>query len=236
MSKVIGFIPARGGSKEIPRKNIHLLNGKPLLSYTVAAALESGVCDSVVVSSEDEEILNTAMSHGADTDQRPPALAQDDSTVDDVLAEYIDRTGLDDQSVIMLLQPTSPLRQAVHIKDSLAWFRENAEHQSHAQILMSVYQIDSRFVYAYQEDGSLMKPICDWASAYQHRQNLPNIYLPNRAIYIFTVGAFLEERKIPKNRIVPFVMSEEESVDIDTEEDMRRTSYYLMGMPERRTL
>lgn len=234
MPNVIGFIPARGGSKAIPRKNLHMLNGKPLLSYTIEAALKSAVCNRVIVSSEDEEILEVAQKYNAEADPRPIDLAQDSSTLDEVLVEFIQRRKLNLDDIIIVLQPTSPLRDEKHLLDAYHWYVENAAHQSHAQVLMSVYQVDSKALYAYCEDGSFMKPVCEWASSLQVRQSLPNVYLPNRAIYIFSVGAFLLENRIPKHHIVPFVMTEEESVDIDTEEDLRRCSYYLMGLPERR--
>lgn len=235
MAKVIGFIPARGGSKGIPRKNIHMLNGQPLINYTVTAALESGDCDTVVVSTEDEEIKQIARAAGASVDNRPAALAGDDTSIDEVILEYIQRNACEADDIIMLLQPTSPLRKSTHIREALQWFLDNICEQNNAEVLLSVYQADSKNLYLYREDGSFMKPVCDWATSIRQRQALPNVYLPNRAIAIFKVGAFLAEGHIPKHHIVPFVMSKEESVDIDTTDDLRRTSYYLVNQPERRS-
>lgn len=236
MPNVFGFIPARGASKELPRKNIQLLNAKPLLVYSVEAALNSMVCNEVVVSTEDDEISDVAMKAGAIVDQRSADLAQDESTMDEVIEEFIKRRELADDDVIVLLRPTSPLRNDEHIKEAFQWYRENADHQCHAQALLSVYKIDSRVLHAYCEEGAFMKPVCEWAPAIYSRHSLPHVYLPNGAINIFNAGGFREANQIPKHHIVPFVMTEQESVDIDTEDDFRRCSYYLMNLPERRSL
>lgn len=229
MAKVVGFIPARSGSKGLIGKNIKALNGKPLLAYTVEAALASKVFDTLVVSSDDDEILEVARNYGAAVDKRPNNLAADESLIADVLADYIARAKLSEKTTIVLLQPTSPLRTAAHIEEALTWFQENV-----CDGLVSVKQLDSNVLYAYVQDQAYLAPISPLRDEFPRRQELPNVYIPNGALYIFSVAAFNAQDGIPKTKLVPFVMSEVESVDIDTEEDMRLCSHYLMNKPERR--
>jgi len=223
MSEVIALIPARSGSKGLTDKNIRLLNGKPLLAYTIDAAHSSGVFNEVVVSSDSDEILSLADNFGANSHRRDPEFAQDDSEMDPVIQEFIEHRQLNSDAIIILLQPTSPLREGKHIAEAYQWFLEST-----CDSVVSVYTITSKFLKAYTQEDNFLSPICDIETAYTRRQDLPTVFMPNGAIYIFRVGSFNKENKIPRQRSVPFVMLEESSQDIDTERDLASCSRYLM--------
>src|ERR1041385_7104920 len=117
--KGICIIPARGGSKRIPRKNILPLNGKPLISYTIRAALDAGVLHHVVVSTDDPEIKSVALAEGAQVDDRPPHMAGDTVTKVEVVREYLERTKASNHyDMVAALLPTCPFRTAQHIKEA----------------------------------------------------------------------------------------------------------------------
>ncbi|GAB1266420.1 acylneuraminate cytidylyltransferase family protein [Aurantivibrio infirmus] len=227
MSQVIALIPARSGSKGLSDKNIRLLNGKPLLAYTIDAAHASGVFDEIVVSSDSDEILTIAESFGAGTHRRDPSLSQDDSAMDPVIAEFIEQGNMSPDTTVILLQPTSPLREGRHIAEALQWFLESS-----CSSVISVYTIPSKFLKASIQKDNFLVPICDLDTAYTRRQDLPTVYMPNGAIYIFSVEHFLLENKIPRQRSVPYVMLEECSLDIDNEKDLAQCSRYLMDKQE----
>jgi CMP-N,N'-diacetyllegionaminic acid synthase len=216
MSKVIALIPARGGSKGIKQKNVAPLLGKPLIDYSIAAARSSGVIDEVYVSSDDELILSVALSLGAKTIRRSPALALDESPTDPLIAEFIAHENLSASDIIVLLQPTSPLRMPHHIIDSLQRFRAHPSCRS----LISVYEVNNKYLKAYIAGGEFLTPLAGTNTSYSRRQDLPSVVMPNGALYIFTVAEFLREQKIPRSQIISYVMSEAESLDIDTPGDL----------------
>ena len=116
-NKVLAVIPARGGSKRLPKKNIMLLGGKPLVTWTIEAGLKSKYIDTLIVSSDDKEILDISMYAGANVIKRPPKFAADDSKTSDAIKHVI-KTVAEDFDFIVLLQPTSPLRTEKHIDDA----------------------------------------------------------------------------------------------------------------------
>src|ERR687888_2652879 len=115
--QVLALIPARGGSKGIPRKNLATLAGRPLLAWTIDAALGSRAVTRTVVSTEDDEIAEAARSLGAEVLTRPPELADDDTPMQPVIAHALGELGAPD--VLVLLQPTSPLRRAEHVDEAV---------------------------------------------------------------------------------------------------------------------
>ena len=216
MSKVIAIIPARGGSKGIKNKNIIPLLGKPLLAYSIEAAQKSGVIDEIYVSSDSAEILSVARDYGAKAIERDPSLALDETPTDPVITEFILKTKLESKDIILLLQPTSPLRTAQHIREALAEFRDFPG----CFCLIGVYEINNKYLKAYIGGGEFLRPVGGEHTSYTRRQDLPSLYMPNGAIYIFTVGDFLREEKIPRSHTIPYLMSVDDSMDIDTPEDL----------------
>ncbi len=216
MPKFVALIPARGGSKGVRRKNLRDIAGKPLLQHTVDAAKGCPSITSIYLSSEDDEILAAGEAMGCTLVRRPPALAQDASAANDVVFDFFAQVPLADSDVILYLQPTSPLRTSAHLDDALAQMAAAG-----APGLVAVTELDKSPYKAFglDADGRLESLFGETYSNYG-RQQLPRTYMPNGAIYIFTKRFFVERGGFPSNGSLPYIMSEAESVDIDTENDL----------------
>lgn len=225
MANVIALIPARGGSKGIKYKNIVTLGDKPLLAYSIQAAVESGVINHIYVSSDDDNILSVAKEYGAEVIKRDAALARDESPTDPVITECIHKANLAPKDIIVLLQPTSPLRTAQHIREALAEYRDFPTCHS----LISVYELNNKYLKAYVGGGEFLHPVAGEHTSYTRRQDLPSLYMPNGALYIFSVAEFMREEKIPRTHIIPYLMSEAESLDIDTPDDLAVAAQQLQA-------
>ncbi len=215
MSKVFALVPARGGSKTIPQKNIVPLLDQPLLAYTLQAANAAEVFDQVFVSSDDDQILAVGHYYGAEKFKRDPHLGLNEATLDSVVAEFIHRVKPEPKDIVVVLLPTSPLRTSRHIRDALAEFKDFPT----CHCLISVYEISSKYFNAYVGGGEFLHPLSGEHVSYMKRHDLPSLYLPNRAIYIFRVTDFLAKEKIPDTHLVPFLMSEADSLEVSCEED-----------------
>lgn len=223
MSKVIALIPARGGSKGIPYKNIALLAGKPLIFYSISAAQAASVFDGIYVSSDDAKILSVAEKFGAALIHRNPASAQDHSPSNAVIEEFIAQQKLLSDDIIVLLQPTSPLRSSADIEAALSLFKQHPE----CATLISVCAADNKFLYAFLGADPYVKPVSPEHMKISRRQDLPSIYLPNGAVYIFTVSNFQREQSIPQENVIAYKMSAINSIDIDTQDDFEKAEFYL---------
>ena len=146
----LAIIPARGGSKRLPRKNVEDLCGKPLIAWSIEAGLKSKYIDKVVVSSDDEEILNTASKLRIDTIKRPDILASDTATSFDVIKHVLSISK--NYDYVVLLQPTSPLRNNTHIDKAIKLL-----DQKNADAIISVCEMDHSPLWSntLQEDGAL---------------------------------------------------------------------------------
>lgn len=203
---ITALIPARGGSKGVKNKNIRNFRDKPLIRHTIDAAIESGIFNQIFVSSDSKEILD--LCSDVTCYWRPKHLALDNTPMDAVITDFIDHIEMDGLDQIMLLQPTSPLRTAQEIRMAQKAF-------TYGDALVSVNKVPSEYLKGYIQIGHYLKPIYDNKS--DRRQDLPDFYIPNGAIYLFNKYGFLNNYRIPKTNIVPFLMHS--SLDIDTEED-----------------
>lgn len=215
---VVAIITARGGSKGIPRKNLYPINGKPLILYTVDAALGAGSIDQVVVSSDDPAILEVSRKGGAEPLLRPDSLALDHTPTSAVIEHAIEQLGLKHTTYIVLLQPTSPLRTAEDIESA---FHSLTDSQANALISVFIPEHHPMKAYCLDANGCLTG-LWDKESPYRPRQELPEAYMPNGAIYIFTVSDFIKTGKISTTKAIPFVMSAIKSIDIDRVEDITK--------------
>lgn len=219
MGKIIALITARGGSKGLPGKNIMPMLGMPLIGWSIKAALDSPLVDECYVSSNDSNILRVAENLGAKLIERPEALATDLSSSEEVINHFI--SILKDRCVecddILLLQPTSPIRTSEHIGEAIKEFKERG-----AECIISVFEPKHSPAKAFKQaqDGRLTGMINE-SAPYTSRQLLPRALQPNGAIYLFKVNAFLREKGIPKFNVYPYLMSEEDSIDIDDLDDFK---------------
>jgi len=227
--KVLALIPARGGSKGIPNKNILKINKKALIAYTIEAALECDYIDSVVVSTDSEAIAKTSIKLGAEVPFiRPIELAGDKSrSVDAVIHAITSLKALGrEYDYICLLQVTSPLRTASDIAGALKTFVKNQEKS-----LLSVSEVSESpiLMRKIDENGHLL-PLMNCNSSVR-RQDMPAFYRVNGAIYINKADSINEETSFNDNEIA-YIMDKTHSVDIDGYEDIALMKYYL-GLLER---
>jgi CMP-N,N'-diacetyllegionaminic acid synthase len=218
---VVALVPARGGSKGIPRKNLSQLAGKPLIAHTIIAAQQAALVDVTWVSSDDEEILKFSASLGAQTLIRPTELADDCASADGVVHHFL--ASLPDpvrqqDAVIVYLQPTSPLRDETHIDRAL-----EAMELAKADGVMSVVEANKAPQKAFRlDENGRLKSLFDERLSNARRQDLPRCFYPNGAIYAFRISAFLSRQGFPSNGSIPFIMSYTDSIDIDTAADLTR--------------
>lgn len=217
---IIGVIPARGGSKGIPGKNIIPVRAKPLIVYTIEAARESGVLTQTVVTSDDDAILRVAEAAGATPLKRPLKLASDTASSEVAVMHALDTLENEGKTfdLLLLLQPTSPLRTARDIQNAVKLFREK-----NASALISVYEPEHSPYKAFTVNNEgFLQGIVDNASPFRRRQDLPKAYYPNGAIYLITVEAFRAGSAFYTDHTVPYIMPSERSIDVDTMDDVRR--------------
>lgn len=223
---VIGLIPARGGSKGVPRKNMRMIGAKPLIEFTIQAALSSRYVDHVYLSSDDDEILLCGSAKGAHSIQRPAEFASDTASAGDVVTHFFGEIPgrlAEQDPYVVYLQPTSPLRSAEHI--DLAMEQMEAQH---AHTLVSVVEMSPSPFKAFSLDGNgRLHSLFDEKMSNARRQDLPKAFIPNGAIYIFRISDFMARAGFPSNGSVSFVMNEADSIDIDTEEDVRCLEHIL---------
>jgi len=214
--RIVTIIPARGGSKGVPRKNIKLLNGKPLIAYTIEASLKSGVIDRVIVSTEDKEIAEVAKQYGAEVIVRPSELAQDHSLTDPVMLhalEELEKSGYY-PDLISLIQPTSPLLNAESIKIAVEAVIQRNFDSCFTAFLPGGYEFKWRHV----EKGIFERADYPLEKT-PRRQDLPKIYHENGAFYITRTDLFKRtvNRLGGSNARISLVeMNLEDSLQIDT--------------------
>lgn len=211
--KSLCIIPARGGSKRFPRKNISLLNGKPLIIYSVETAIASGLFDKVIVSTEDNEIAEIAMRAGAIIHDRDPQFASDIVRLPEVCMAVLHdlNTKTENYKTFCLLQPTCPLRTVRDLTESLSLLSEK-----NANYVISVCEYeDPPFWALWQDKNGYLKFY--WGEEYiTSRDNLPSLYRHNGSIIWAKTQVFLKEGEFMSgNMITPYFMPFERSVDID---------------------
>ncbi|EWH06144.1 acylneuraminate cytidylyltransferase [Pseudoalteromonas lipolytica SCSIO 04301] len=217
----IALITARGGSKGLPKKNTLLLNNKPVISWTIEAALQSNSIEQVYVSTEDDEIKRICKSYkDVKIIDRPLELASDTASSEEVIwhaYEYFTthRVSVD---TIALLQPTSPLRIALDIDNAYEEFVKN-----NASMVLSVFEPSHSPIKAYILNGNgQLTGLYNSQAPYTRRQDLPSAYQPNGAIYIFSCSEFIKEKKLPRNMVFPYIMSQSDSIDLDSYNDLKQ--------------
>ena len=226
--KSIAIIPARSGSKGIKDKNIRLLNGKPLMAYTIEAALQSKMFDCVHVSTDSEQYAKIARDSGADVPfLRESSLATDNASTWDTLRSVIENYNQIEKNfdVVTLLQPTSPLRNEEDICRAFQIFSEKD-----ADSVISVCELEHsiQICNTLGEDGS-MKGFIDM-NVVGRRQALSTYYRLNGAIYIQRADYLMKKRDLYGDKSYAYVMSKEHSVDIDDMFDFTMAEALLKKM------
>lgn len=222
--EILTVIPARGGSKGIPRKNIKDLAGRPLLAYTAEAALNSKRLGRVILSTDDDEIKKVGFSLGLEVlFTRPSKLAQDYTPGTPVIQHAVKI--FEEQThycpeVIVVLQPTSPFRTSKHIDEAVEIF-----HQKKADSLVSMTEVPHNMnpysIMKLKKDG-MVEPFLDYDENKNIRQKKPKFYARNgAAIYICTYECLMKKNSLFGKAILPYFMDKEDSLDLDDEVDWR---------------
>jgi len=215
--KPLVVIPARGGSKRLPGKNIKLLNGKPLIHYTIDAAREVFDDDVICVSTDDQKIKRVSEQTGLEIPfLRPAELATDTADTRSVLLHafhYYKANMSYEADTIVLLQPTSPLRKAKHIREALELYHSGLD------MVVSVKETNSNpyfVLYEENQKGYLEK---SKKGNFTRKQDVPKVWELNGAVYVMNVESLLNAQPAAFKKVVKYEMGEMESVDVDTELD-----------------
>lgn len=220
--KILTIIPARGGSKGVPRKNIRTLNGKPLIAYSIEAALQSKYLDSkhIICSTDDEEIAAVARKFGARVPfMRPAQLATDEASTISVIEHALDWMEREQQMAydyVLLLQATSPFRKAKHIDDVLQLMQTTDKD---AVVSVCLAQDSPYLMKVLNEEGELTDLLPQQRSV-TRRQDFPPVYVLNGAIYLTKTNSIRLYHSMVAGKVLPYVMSKEDSLDIDDEMDL----------------
>ena len=219
----LAVIPARGGSKRLPRKNLLDLAGKPLIAWTIEAAKNSKYIDHFIVSTDDQEISDVSKKHGAEVLTRPAELANDIASSVDVVLHAIAAQS-QSYDYVILLQPTSPLRTAEHIDEAIELLFEK-----NANAVISVCETDHSPLWAntLPEDGNMGSFIREEVQG-KRSQDLPNFYKLNGAIYLINSASLKQSKSfIQATNSYAYIMSKKDSVDIDTDLDFEFVSLLI---------
>ena len=214
--KILAVIPARGGSKGLPGKNTKELCGKPLICWTIDAARGTLKDEDICVSTDYQSIADIVEHYGLKVPfLRPDSLASDTATTRDTIIHALDYyKGLGkDYDVVLLLQPTSPLRTTKHVKEALALYRPDLD------MVVSVKRSHAAVVIAHDDENGFLIPTLNTNAG--RRQDMTEYYEYNGAIYVINVQSLYFNETLNFKRKIKYVMSEESSVDIDTELDLK---------------
>lgn len=228
--KILALVPARGGSKRLPGKNIRLLGGKPLINWTIDIAKESELFCDILVSTDCSEIAIVAEKCGALVPWlRPDELSNDVASSVNVaihaLNWYEATFGLVDG--VCLLQPTSPFRSTSDISGAVSLFFENGKNA-----VVSVGLSDFHPAWCFYNRNNTLVPILDWVEVNKRSQDLEPAYVLNGSIYIISPADLRSEHTFLTKKTTPFILNEKAaSLDIDTSEDWLKAESYLISSP-----
>ncbi|MEX2231674.1 MAG: acylneuraminate cytidylyltransferase family protein [Cyclobacteriaceae bacterium] len=218
---VFGLICARGGSKGIPRKNIKYLGGKPLIAWTIEAALASKYIDKLIISSEDIEILNIAKEYGCEAPfVRPLELGLDDTPAMDPIIHAVQQMKSFDY--VINLQPTSPLRTTEDIDKAIEICLDEDQ-----KFLVSVCESDKHPIWMYFLEKKSLKPVINNTDPNIRRQDVEPCYSLNGAIYIGPCQNLLKTNSFLSPETLAYIMPKSRSVDLDDQLDFDFCSYLL---------
>ena len=236
---VLGVIPARGGSKRVKRKNIRPLAEKPLIAYTIQSAIKSKKINRLIVSTDDPEIAKIAEEYGAEVPfLRPASLAQDDTPDQPVFQHALKSLSKQDgyePDIVLNLRPTTPFKTPKTIAKVIEKMRETK-----ADIVRTMSPVEGvnhpYWMYNMKSDCKMV-PFLDTinVSDYYQRQLLPEVYRINGVVDAYTKGTIIKGNMLANKNLYGLVISEEESIDIDTEFDFL-LSEYLFQMGDKESL
>ena len=219
-NRVTALIPARAGSRGIPRKNVRLLAGKPLVAWTIEASLSSDAVDCTYISTNDPEVAVIAADYGCEVLRRPNEISDDTASADDVIRHFLDETNA--SGSLVYLQPTSPMRSGNDIDSAIKLL---ASGRSQAVFSVCVAAEKPEWMYRMRQDLLLDPILAD--SSRSRRQDLAKAYLLNGAIYAFRLPSYHRVGKLRELQALGYEMPSERSIDIDGEREWRMAERLL---------
>ena len=223
-SAFVALVPMRAGSKGLPGKNLRDLAGLPLYAHSVRVAQEAGA-EAVLLSTDIAAVLAADHGPGVIPVERPPELASDSAPMAGVVLHALSAEAglaIDDDAIVVLLQPTSPLRSADDVLRAVQFIARDE-----GQLAMGVTQVDSGVLkYGRVIDGRFA-PLSRPEHCFANRQSLPPVYRPNGAVYAFRAGWFRRNGGFETPDIVAVEMNETRSIDVDCLEDLERAADWL---------
>lgn len=224
----ICFIPAKGYSRRLPKKNLQLIGGKTLIARAVESSISSQCFSKIIVSSNDDEILDIAVKFGVTAIRRPDNLCADDIRAKDVLKYHLDNMQEEYDSVAMLM-PSNPLRNEIHIKEAYQIY-----NSSSVNTLISVVEYDFNPSMAMSiNTNGILKPFNTEVFKWQRENQFPKYYHFNGAIFIAAYGYFMKNITFLDDSTMAYVMDKYSSIDIDTEDDLKLAEYYYEVVNDR---
>jgi CMP-N,N'-diacetyllegionaminic acid synthase len=219
VSRIVAIVPARAGSKGVPGKNIRKLAGRTLLDYTALAARDSGVIDRIVLSTDSDEIADAGTRAGMEVPfMRPAALAQDDTPMLPVIQHAIESLAVDGWTpdVIVLLQPTSPLRRASHVRDAVTRLKETK-----ADSVVSVIELPRHLSpdYVMRIDDGVLRPFLPEGAGVTRRQDARPAYSREGTVYACWRATLERWGNIYGERCQPLILDAADSLSIDSPDD-----------------
>ncbi len=234
--EVLALIPARGGSKSIPRKNIRLFAGHPLIAYSIAAGLQAERVMRVIVSTDDEEIAAISRQYGAETPFLRPAEYSQDHTADLPVFQHALHWLAEQQNyhpeIVVQLRPTSPLRRVAHIDLAVAGLIEHPEADAIRTVCIP---FQNPFKMWRIETDGFMRPLIESIVPGQKirepynmpRQVLPEVYWQTGYVDAAWTATLMEKQSMTGDKILPLVIDPEDWIDIDSPDDWRRAERLL---------
>jgi len=223
MMRTLAVIPARGGSKGVPRKNLRNLGGEPLIAHTIRAALGSTTLTRTIVSTDDEEIAEVSRSFGADVPFiRSEELSSDTAASVSVAInalQFCEDSENETYDIVVLLQPTTPFRSSGDIDKAVCLLVENPAAES-AITVAPMGACNPHYFYRKKSQGELWEPVSGSASLERRRQDLEELFIRTGAVYAVRRSYLLHEKRLMSDESLALVMKENESINIDTEFDL----------------
>ena len=211
------LIPAKKNSRGIKNKNLIKINGKSLVERTLKESFASKLTNLIYVSSDSEDILNLAKKYNSIPIKRQKKFCSSSASANSVILHFI--SVLPDNLIranpwIFYLQPTSPLRKKKHLIEACKLLKKN-------KAVISVYETESNLFKGLYKSGKYLFPLVKENFLTENRQKLKKTFYPNGAIYIFKLKDFLKKKKVPISKSTPYIMSQADSLDIDSISDLR---------------
>ncbi|MFC1768269.1 cytidylyltransferase domain-containing protein [Nanoarchaeota archaeon] len=219
MTKILGIIPQRKGSKGLPGKGTIDLNGKAVIEYTLSSAKKASLIDKIIVSTDDDKVSSISSKWDVDVVNRPPEIAQDDTPMIDVIKhsiEYFKNKG-EIFDTVVLLQPTSPLRKNDDINKAITQFKDKD-----AKSLISMGEVSHENPYiSFTINNGIIEPFLKEKNNFTRRQELPKVFFPYGLIFIAKTKDLLEKGSFYMENTIPYFIERWQCYEIDDIHDLK---------------